>query len=116
MDENTLPPAPVAASESIAVQLCHARPGLQILQDLKLAAGSTIATAIAHSSLAQQVPELDLGTCKVGIFGKLKQMDTVLREGDRVEIYRPLLADPKTARRERAGQKRAEKNGLKKAG
>lgn len=105
-EEKNLAPA---ASGQIAVQLCYARPGLHFLQTVNLAAGSTIAQAIAQSGLVQQVPELDLTTCKVGIFSKLKQMESVLREGDRVEIYRPLLADPKIARRERAEQKRGGK-------
>lgn len=95
-----------AGSGRIAIQLCYARPGLQILQTVNLRPGSTIAQAIEQSGIMQQVPELDLSTCKVGIFSKLKPMDSVLREGDRVEIYRPLLADPKIARRQRAEQKR----------
>ncbi len=90
----------------IQVQLAYARPGLEILMPLQVPIGSTMEQAILQSGIVQQVPEIDTNSCKVGIFGKLKALDTVLRENDRIEIYRPLLADPKIARRQRAEQKR----------
>lgn len=97
----------MADSNSLVVQLCYARPGLQVLQEVAVAPGTTIQQAIMQSGIVQQVPEMDISVSKVGIFGKLKTLDTVLREHDRIEIYRPLLADPKTARRQRVEQKRA---------
>ncbi|MEN9864878.1 MAG: hypothetical protein RL748_468 [Pseudomonadota bacterium] len=90
----------------LAVQLCYMRPDLQVLQDLQLAAGSTLQQAIMASGILQQAPEIDLNVNKVGIFNKIKPLDTVLRMHDRIEIYRPLVADPKTARRQRVEEKR----------
>lgn len=89
----------------IAVQVCYARPDLQMLRDLRLAEGATLRTAIEQSGILAQVPEIDFGSCRVGVFGKLKTLDTVLRDRDRVEIYRPLIADPKESRRKRAEKK-----------
>lgn len=89
----------------IRVQVCFAKPDTCILEELNLAAGATVLDAIKKSGIATRAPEIDLTVCRVGIFGKLKSLDTVLRDRDRVEIYRPLLADPKDSRRKRAGKK-----------
>ena len=67
-----------------------------------MAAGTTAAQAITTSGVLLKFPEIDLAQSKLGIFGKLVKPDTVLREHDRVEIYRPLIADPKEVRRQRA--------------
>jgi putative ubiquitin-RnfH superfamily antitoxin RatB of RatAB toxin-antitoxin module len=69
---------------------------------LALAPGSTVADALAESRLASRHPELDLARAPVGVFGRRVERDRILVDGDRVEIYRPLLADPKAARRRRA--------------
>ena len=63
---------------------------------LDVAEGSTVQDAILRSGLLEQFPEIDLGRNRVGIFGKLVGLDTVLAEGNRVEIYRPITADPET--------------------
>ena len=97
----------MAAPESIAVQVCYALPDAAFLRALSLPEGSTVRQAIEHSGLLQRYPEIDLGVNMVGIYGKKKTLDTVLRPQDRVEIYRPLQADPKEARRRRAGGKAA---------
>lgn len=89
----------------IPVSICYASPRLQVLRQMQVLPGTTIQQAILASGLLQQVPEIDLSSGKVGIFGKLKTLDTVLRAQDRVEIYRPLIADPKDARRRRANKK-----------
>lgn len=89
----------------LQVQLCYAAPGLQILKDLQVAPGSTIQQAILESGLLREQPAIDLSVCKVGIFGKVKTLETVLRERDRIEIYRPLIADPKQSRRRRAAHR-----------
>lgn len=89
----------------LQVQLCYAAPGLQIQQDLQVAPGSTIQQAILDSGLLREQPAIDLSVCKVGIFGKIKSLDTVLRARDRIEIYRPLIADPKQSRRRRAAHR-----------
>lgn len=92
----------------ISVQVCYARPDQQILLEVKVDAGATIQAAIERSGMLREVPEIDLEHCKVGVYGKLKPLDAGLRERDRVEIYRPLVADPKESRRKRA-EKKSEK-------
>jgi len=59
----------------------------------------------------QRNPEIDLAKAKVGIYGKLSKMDTVVRARDRVEIYRPLIADPKEVRKQRAAEGKVMKKG-----
>ena len=89
------------AAELINVQVCYASDAVQFLRALRVPAGTTLEQAIAASGLLEKVPGIDLATMPVGIYGKKKTLDTVLREHDRVEIYRPLIADPKNARRRR---------------
>jgi putative ubiquitin-RnfH superfamily antitoxin RatB of RatAB toxin-antitoxin module len=96
-----------AAPGKIKVQVCYATPEREFLRDLHVTAGSTLEQAINESTLLQQFGGIDLASCAVGIHGKKKALDTVLREHDRVEVYRPLIADPKEARRRRAGSKAA---------
>ena len=71
------------------------------LTDLALPAGATVGDALAASGLAARHPALDLRASKLGVWGKLAAPDTVLRDGDRVEVYRGLKVDPKEARRQR---------------
>lgn len=87
------------------VQVCYVRPGFSFLRDLTVPEGATLQAAIECSGLPEAAPEIDLTANRVGIFGKLKTLDTVLREKDRVEVYRPLIADPKESRRKRAMKK-----------
>ena len=89
----------------ISVQVCYVRPDRQILHDLKVNVDATIRAAIEQSGLLREMPEIDLEHCRVGIFGKLKALDSGMRDWDRVEIYRPLIADPKESRRKRAEKK-----------
>lgn len=94
-------------SVRLAVQVCHAvRPGQIIMIDLHVAPGTTVEQAILQSGLLDRVKGLDLTGCRVGIWNKLKSFDTVVSERDRVEIYRPLIADPMDARRRRAEKAR----------
>lgn len=65
--------------------------------------GATVREAIERSGIQKQFPDIDLATQKVGVFGKVVALDTVLEDGDRVEIYRPLIADPKTAKARKGG-------------
>ena len=90
-----------AAESLLAVEVVYARPGEQVVLGVELPRGSTIQDAIDHSGIARQFPEINLVACKVGVFGKHRAPSTPLRDGDRVEIYRPLLIDPKHARRAR---------------
>jgi putative ubiquitin-RnfH superfamily antitoxin RatB of RatAB toxin-antitoxin module len=94
----------------LQIQVCYAKPDMQFLRGLVVPPGTTVHDAIKQSGVLQNAAEIDLTVCRVGIYGKLKTLDTVLRDCDRVEIYRPLVADPKEARR-----KRAEKRDNKKA-
>jgi putative ubiquitin-RnfH superfamily antitoxin RatB of RatAB toxin-antitoxin module len=87
------------------VQVCYATPELEFLRSLEVGVGTTVEQAIRASGLLHAVPGIDVGTVPVGIYGKKKTLDTVLRERDRVEVYRPLLCDPKETRRRRAGNK-----------
>lgn len=89
----------------IAVEVVYALPDTQSLLRIEVPSGTTVAQAIRHSGLADVYPEIDPDTASVGIFGQHVALDQPLKPGDRVEIYRPLIADPKTARRKRAQQK-----------
>ena len=74
--------------------------------------GTTVHQAIEQSGILDRFPEIDTTRLKAGIFGKLKKLDQPLRDGDRVEIYRPLIADPKQVRKQRAAAgKRMKKGG-----
>lgn len=91
----------------ITVSVAYALPERQYLIDADVAPGTTLEAAIRQSGILRMLPEIDLAHARVGIYGKLKTMDTVVRERDRIEIYRPLIADPKEARRKRAATKNA---------
>lgn len=96
----------------IKVEVAYARPDTQVIIPLQVKDGATIREAIEQSGILDSFPEIDLAKNKVGIFGKLSKMDAVLREKDRVEIYRPLIADPKEVRKQRAADgKRMKKGG-----
>ena len=88
------------------IQLCYALPEKAVVIDLDVKVGSTIEEAIHGSGLLVLHPEIDLAKNKIGVYGKLKTLDTVAREGDRIEIYRPLVADPMESRRRRAQHKK----------
>jgi putative ubiquitin-RnfH superfamily antitoxin RatB of RatAB toxin-antitoxin module len=93
------------SAHAIHVQICYATPTEQVLQDLTVPAGTTVQAAILRSGILRNDSGIDLTVSRVGIYGKLKPLDTVLRDRDRVEIYRPLVADPKDSRRQRAVKK-----------
>ena len=98
-------------AESLSIEIAYALPQKQELVQLKLPAGSTVQQAIEASGLKQKHPEIDLAKNKVGIFGKLSKLDAPLRDRDRVEIYRPLIADPKEVRKKRAEEGKVMKKG-----
>jgi hypothetical protein len=98
-------------ADSIQIEVAYAKPEKQELVHLKLPEGSTVRQAIEASGLRQRYPEIDLASCKLGIYAKLTKADTVLRDRDRVEIYRPLIADPKEVRKQRAAEGKALKKG-----
>jgi putative ubiquitin-RnfH superfamily antitoxin RatB of RatAB toxin-antitoxin module len=89
---------------TLRVEVAYALPDKQSLVALDVAAGTTAVEAAEQSGLAQQYDGLVIADAKLGIFGKVVAPTQVLREGDRVEIYRPLIADPKEVRKERAAR------------
>jgi hypothetical protein len=92
----------MVSGKKIRVEVAYATPKKQKIIALELDEGCTIAQAIARSGILQIFTEIDLAHQKIGIFSKQKNLSDVLQEGDRVEIYRPLVMDPKEARRQRA--------------
>lgn len=93
-----------SASKKISVQVVYATPEKQVLKEITLSESATIEMAIALSGLPEEFPEIDLMKNDVGVFSERRQLSDVVRAGDRVEIYRPLIADPKEVRRRRAQQ------------
>ncbi len=85
------------------VGVCYAEADRQLWMRLEVPDGSDIEKIIELSGVLQQYPEIDLNTQKVGIFGKLAKLNTEVNEGDRVEIYRKITADPKLVERRQAG-------------
>lgn len=98
-------------SETINIEVVYALPHKQTLLKQQVSAGTTVQDAIQASGILNKHPEIDIATSKLGIFGKLIKPDTVLREKDRIEIYRPLIADPKEVRKKRAEEGKAMKKG-----
>ena len=95
----------MAESNKIQVEVAYAKLDEQVIIPLDVDAGTTLEEAIQQSGILELYPEIDLTKNKTGIFGKIAKADTELREKDRVEIYRPLIADPKESRRKRAEKK-----------
>ncbi len=99
------------AAELIVVEVAYARPDVQVLIPVKVAPGATVEEAIGLSGVLHQFPEIDIKHNKVGVFGKLAKLNAPLRAGDRVEIYRALIADPKEVRKQRAAEGKQMKKG-----
>jgi len=99
------------SSANINVEVIYALPGRQPLLRVQLAEGATVGDAIRASGVLDEFPEIDLASNKVGIFSKLVKLDEAVRDKDRVEIYRPLIADPKEVRRKRAEEGKATRKG-----
>ncbi|MFA6972731.1 MAG: RnfH family protein [Gallionella sp.] len=98
-------------TDKINIEVVYARPDEQTLLRKEVPAGTTVMAGIQASGLLEKFPELDLTALKLGIFGKLTKADAVLRDKDRIEIYRPLIADPKEVRRRRAEEGKVMKKG-----
>ncbi len=95
----------------IDVEVVYALPAQQPLLRVQLDEGATVEEAIRASGVLAAFPEIDLARNKVGIFSKLVKLDEKVRDRDRVEIYRPLIADPKEVRRKRAEEGKVTKKG-----
>ena len=94
-------------NNQIDVEVLYALPHEQTLLKVRALRGCTVAEAINISGIREKYPAMDLAKNKLGIFGKLSKADAVLRDRDRIEIYRPLIADPKEIRRQRAEEGKA---------
>jgi hypothetical protein len=88
------------------VQVAYALATEQVVIEVELVAGVTVGDAIRASGILTHFPELDLATVAIGIFGERVALTDAVQDGDRVEIYRHLQADPKEARRRRARRRR----------
>ena len=95
----------------MTVEVAYARPDEQRILVLQMPKGCTVQAAITQSGVLKMYPEIDLAQNKVGVFGKLSSLKAQMHPGDRVEIYRPLIADPKEARKKRAAQGKPMKKG-----
>jgi len=90
----------------IDCEVCYMAPGVCFLRALRLVAGSTIAQAIAASGLAEAHPEADPVRQGVGVHSRRRALDDLVCDGDRIEVYRALVADPKSARRRKVARQR----------
>jgi putative ubiquitin-RnfH superfamily antitoxin RatB of RatAB toxin-antitoxin module len=90
----------------ICIEVAYALPDVQTVIEVQVPAGATVAQAIECSGIVSRHPEIDLTRTAVGVFGRPKSLQAALSDGDRVEIYRPMIADPKQARRSRARRRR----------
>jgi putative ubiquitin-RnfH superfamily antitoxin RatB of RatAB toxin-antitoxin module len=92
---------------ALSIEVCYALPqGQSAICALSLGEGVTVREAIEARGLLARFPEIDLNVQKVGVFGKIRPLDEVLVDRDRVEIYRPLKVDPKVARQRRVEKTR----------
>ena len=97
--------------DKIMIEVSFALPKKQIIIPVLVPKGTSIKEAIELSGILKKFGEIDLDSNQVGIFGKLTTLDKVLRDRDRIEIYRPLIADPKEIRRKRAAEGKKIKKG-----
>ncbi|MGD9393232.1 MAG: RnfH family protein [Chromatiales bacterium] len=98
------------ASDTIMIEVAYAKPERQLILQLEAEPGITAKEAVIRSGILDEFPDIDIETAKLGIFGKAAPAGTVLNPMDRVEIYRPLIADPKEARKKRAAEGKQLKN------
>lgn len=94
------------------IEVIYATLEQQEIIELAIKPGTTIEQAIINSGVLIKHPEINLESFDVGIFSQIKPLDYVLKTGDRIEIYRPLIADPKAKRREKAAQNKMDQNKL----
>ncbi len=95
-------------ANKIKVEVVYGLPDHQVLLGLEVDQDCDILTAIKQSGITMHFPEIDPDTAEVGIFSRMAKLDQALRDGDRIEIYRPLIADPKELRKIRAERAKAE--------
>ena len=98
-------------TEMLKVEVCYALPEKQVMIPVSLPEGATLLQAVEASGILEKYSEIDPAKNKFGIYAKLSRPDTLLRDRDRVEIYRPLIADPKEVRKQRAAEGKVMKKG-----
>lgn len=96
------------SESNITIEIVYGTPHKQYAMQLAVAEQCTVEQAIISSNILKQCPEIDLKQNAVGIWNKTCKLDTTLENGDRIEIYRPLIADPKEVRKRRAEQAKQE--------
>ncbi|MDH5357026.1 MAG: RnfH family protein [Gammaproteobacteria bacterium] len=94
------------ATKLITVEVSYALPEEQVILPIEVSTDCNVEEAIKRSGILERFPHIDLGTDKVGIFGKMCKLNASLRDKDRIEIYRKLIADPKESRRQKAEMER----------
>jgi putative ubiquitin-RnfH superfamily antitoxin RatB of RatAB toxin-antitoxin module len=94
----------MSEDKTINVEVAYATPHKQAIVEVQVAAGTTALEAAQQSGISDRFNDIDLDNAKLGVFGNLVTPKQVLREGDRVEVYRPLIADPKEVRKARAAR------------
>lgn len=99
------------SDNNIKVEVAFARPDDQLILEVDVPVEATVEEIIKQSGILEKFPEIDLTVNKVGVFGKLTKLGNTLRQGDRIEIYRKLIADPKEVRRKRAEEGKKMKKG-----
>lgn len=98
-------------SEHFDIEVAYAKSDEQVILTVSAEPGITVQQAVERSRIIERFPEIDLSSAKFGVFGKAAKGDAELQPGDRVEIYRPLIADPKEARKKRAAEGKQLKKG-----
>lgn|SRR5574343_1080066 len=98
-------------AEILNVEVCYARGDKQESVRVRLADGATLQQGLEASGLLVKYPDIDIKKNKFGIWNKLSKLDAALRDNDRIEIYRPLIADPKEVRKQRAAEGKVMKKG-----
>jgi putative ubiquitin-RnfH superfamily antitoxin RatB of RatAB toxin-antitoxin module len=92
----------------INIEVAYALPTKQTIVDIAIKEGTTVEDAIKASNILEQFPDIDLSSTKVGIWSRVVKLRDTLNDGDRIEIYRPLIADPKEIRKRRAEKAKEE--------
>ena len=98
-----------ANDELITVEVAYALPDEQVILSLEVPDNTTVEQAVKRSGILERYPQIDLDNDKVGIFGKICKLNATLSPKDRIEIYRPLIADPKESRRQKAEMEKKNK-------
>ena len=93
-----------SSTETVLIEIAYATPQRQMILEQTVGADTSPRDAVMQSEIDAFFPEIDKENCDIGIFGKAIRPDHVLENGDRIEIYRPLIADPKEVRKQRAAQ------------